>query len=98
MTTKQDPSRCQRCGAAWGEPVVLIGGFRTRLCNRCGNEWTKYIIKTSEFLEYAQEQAALQAAIAAGNETRAMELKLDCLRLERQLFALAEEWLEESNE
>ena len=89
---------CRKCGETLGELTVLIGGFRTKLCNRCGNEWTKYIIKTSEFLEYAQKQVALQAAIASGNEVRAMELKLDCLRLERQLFALAEEWLEESNE
>ena len=92
-----DPT-CKKCGAALGELTVLIGGFCTKLCNHCRNEWTEYITRAPEFLKHAQKEAALQAAIAAGNEVCAMELKLDCLRLERQLFALAEKWLEASNE
>jgi hypothetical protein len=96
---------CEKCNSkktyAWAERLTLIGGFNTRLCTKCQNEWHLYVTRLpiwEELRELRLRGDGIHAVTKKGEDPiPALRPILDrLLAIDRELYDVGRVWVEGS--
>jgi len=93
-------SFCKKCGSADGREMRLFGGYNTRLCFSCQNEFDQFIHPLPVWMEALSIHARkIEFALAKGKSADTAQMILfDQNQNEMVAFEIAQTWVEEKKE
>lgn len=76
------------------DSVETVGGYSFVMTVDELNEFTRFIRKTTEYIDYRKLQAKLDYAVENGCGLNMVEqFTLELIEVERRLFDIAEQWI-----
>lgn len=88
---------CQVCGSDYAFDQILVGTFKTCLCDNCSNKWSKFIRNTAEFKQLNNYESKRDFMINTryGDREAWLIVNQTIMEYKERLFDIAEKWLKE---
>ena len=88
-------NECQKCEGYNAARVILCGGYSAMLCCACENDWHKYVINKTVFVELQDATIRGDLAFQAGDVRSALIHHDVVKKCKAELFTIAEKWIDE---